>query len=133
FTAIAKIRRDELISLQNTSIVTTSPANASTTGVLYAALAIDGHQGSRWGFSYDRLSASEANQQALLKCGSGCTVVKNFSNGCGAYAADQATGSTIWGFAQEKTAEQAKDKALASCLYYKGTQCIIRVWACNSH
>ncbi|MCK4493767.1 MAG: caspase family protein [Methylococcales bacterium] len=132
FTAIAKIRRDELITIQNSTVIATSE-NTSNTGVLYAALAINGNQGSRWGFSYDRLSISEANQQALLKCGSDCTVVKNFANGCGAYAADQTFGSTIWGFAQATTPEQAKDKALASCLYYKGTQCIIRVWACNSH
>ncbi|MCK5897625.1 MAG: caspase family protein [Methylococcales bacterium] len=133
FTSIAKIRRNELIALQKAPTVTATPASTSKTDVLYAALAINGNQGDRWGFSADRFSASEANQQALLKCGSDCTVVKNFANGCGAYAADQASGSTIWGFAQGKTPEQAKDKALASCLYYKGTQCIIRVWVCNSH
>ncbi|MCK5925965.1 MAG: DUF4189 domain-containing protein, partial [Methylococcales bacterium] len=133
FTAIANIRKNELIALQSASKVITTPTKAPNNKLLYAALAINGNQGNRWGFSHDRLSTSDANQQALLKCGSDCTVVKNFTNGCGAYAADQATGSTIWGFAQASTPEQAKDKALASCLYYKGTQCIIRVWACNSH
>ena len=133
FTSIAKIRHKELLALKNTPTTTAISENISPNTPLYASLAINGNQGDHWGFSYNRVSLSDADQQALSKCGVNCKVVKNFKNGCGAYAADQAQGSTVWGYGLDPNQQQAKDKALSACQYYGGTQCIIRVWACNSH
>jgi hypothetical protein len=134
FTSIAKIRYEELLAMQRPSPTPTPvPKDSSSNTPLYASLAIDGNQGSRWGFSYNRVSFSAADQQALSQCGAGCKVIKNFKNGCGAYAADQVKNSTIWGYGLNADAQTAKDKALSACQYQGGTQCIIRVWACNSH
>ena len=99
----------------------------------YASLAIDSDQGSRLGFAFDYDNAYDADQRALAECGQGCRIVKNFSTGCGAYAADQTNNGTAygWGVAMSKT--RAKKIALTQCKSYGGTQCVIRVWACNSH
>ncbi|NOQ35837.1 MAG: DUF4189 domain-containing protein [Methylococcaceae bacterium] len=99
----------------------------------YASLAIDSNQGSRWGYSYDYDNAYDADQRALNECGQGCRVVKNFATGCGAYAADQSYGGTAYGWGTASSEHQAKNIALKYCRQYGGTECIVRVWACNSY
>lgn len=96
------------------------------------AIAIDSNHGSRYGFSYDYPNIEEAEQRALNECGDGCQVVLDFNTGCGAYAADQAQGSSVygWGTATSKSAVQSR--ALAECEAQGGTKCVIRVWGCNS-
>lgn len=91
------------------------------------ALAIDSNQGSRYGFSHGYDNASQAEQRALDECGSGCQIVLTFE-GCGAYAADQAGNSTAYGWA---TGANAQSLALSYCESRGGTNCIVRVWACD--
>ena len=99
----------------------------------YASLAIDSNQGSRWGYSYDYDNARDAEIRALAECGQGCRVVKTFATGCGAYAADQAYGGTAYGWGLASNKEQAQSIAMSYCRQYGGTECLVRVWACNSY
>ncbi len=99
----------------------------------WGALAIDSNQGSAYGLSYDQPNARAADAWALKECGQGCRVVKNFINGCGAYAADQAPGGTAYGWGTASTEGEAKSIALDNCRRYGGTECIVRVWSCNSN
>lgn len=98
----------------------------------WGSLAIDSNQGRAYGFSYDYPTAQEADARALKECGLGCRIVKNFATGCGAYAADQAKGGTAFGWGIGTTENEAKDIALSYCRQYGGTNCIVRVWSCNS-
>lgn len=141
FTSIARIKVDELSFVKQKpepayipppKIPVQQPVYNTNTGDLYASLALDGNQGQRWGYAYDYSNVYDADQQALNECGAGCTVVKNFANGCGAYAADQAVGGTAWGWGTAYSEQLAKDTAISYCKQYGGTECIIRVWACNS-
>src|SRR5690606_2448920 len=95
------------------------------------ALAIDGNQGKSYGFAYGYSSASEASNRALSECGRGCSVVKVFSGGCAAYAADQSSGSTVYGWATGPNVSHVKSSALQYCRSQGGSQCIVRVWACE--
>jgi uncharacterized protein DUF4189 len=112
---------------------------ASILPLLYAldvsaigALAIDNNKGSRYGFSYDYSTESDAQARALRECGDGCKIVKTFSSGCAAYAADQASGSPVYGWGVGSNSDDAQSIALEHCQILGGTQCIIRVWGCNS-
>lgn len=104
----------------------------SSNAFAWGSLAIDSNQGSAYGYSYDYPTARDADTRAIKKCGQGCTVVKNFAAGCGAYAADQAPGGTAYGWGTAATEQEAKNIALNYCRQYGGTNCIIRVWSCNS-
>lgn len=99
----------------------------------WGSLAIDSNKGSAYGFSYNYPTAREADARALKECGYGCQVVKNFATGCGAYAADQSKNGTAYGWGTASTEKEAKNIALNYCRQYGGTNCIIRVWSCNSH
>ena len=55
-----------------------------------------------------------------------------FYNQCGAFAADQARGSTIYGWAKTNTAYGAQNMALDYRRQRGGTSCIVRVWGCTS-
>ncbi|WP_133513333.1 DUF4189 domain-containing protein [Candidatus Thiosymbion oneisti] len=105
----------------------------NSTALANGALAIDGNQGSQYGFSYDYPTMSDARDRALQECGSGCYIVKTFSNGCAAYAADQAHGSTVYGWATASSSSRARSEALRYCGNYGGANCIVRVWGCNSN
>lgn len=104
-----------------------------STALANGALAIDGNQGDQWGFSYDHSSMSEAESQALEECGSGCSIVKTFTSGCAAYAADQTSGSTVYGWATAGSGGSAQTDALQFCRNYGGSNCIVRSWGCNSN
>jgi hypothetical protein len=97
------------------------------------ALAIDENQGDQYGFAYDYASVAEASQRALAECGGNCSVVQVFESGCAAYAADQTSGSTVYGWATSSDGGDAQSQALQYCSSYGGTQCIVRSWGCNSN
>ncbi len=97
------------------------------------ALAIDSNQGSAYGFAYDYPSISDAQSRALSECGSGCSIVQTFSSGCAAYAADQASGSTAYGWGTGSSSGEAQNYAMSGCRSYGGTQCTVRAWGCNSN
>ncbi len=98
------------------------------------ALAIDSNQGGRYGFSYNFANMNGAEQRALSECGGGCRVVVRFQSGCAAYAADQASGSTAYGWGTDGSSGAAQNRALQECRSRGGARanCIVRVWGCNS-
>ncbi len=95
------------------------------------ALAIDENQGDQYGFAYNHPSMGAAEQRALNECGRGCSVVLRFSSGCAAYAADQARGSTAYGWATAGSAGTAQGNAMNECRSRGGRSCQVRVWGCN--
>lgn len=106
----------------------------SSNALAWGSLAIDSNQGSAYGFSYNYPTAREADARALKECGGAdvCHIVKNFERGCGAYAADQSPGGSAYGWGTASTEQEAKSIALNYCRQYGGTDCIVRVWSCNS-
>ena len=97
------------------------------------ALAIDERQGDQYGWAVDYETASSAQSAALRECGAGCSVVLTFGR-CAAYAADQDADSTAVGWAESfASADSARQAALSECGSRDGTECIVRVWGCNSH
>lgn len=99
------------------------------------ALAIDGGQGTQWGWAIDYQTYGEAEQRALRECGSGCQVVMRFSDSCAAYAADQNYGSTAYGWASGYSdSGSARRRALSECESRggSGADCTVRVWGCDS-
>jgi hypothetical protein len=96
------------------------------------ALAIDSNQGDQYGFAYNHPSMGAAEQRALSECGSGCRIVLRFNSGCAAYAADQANGSTAYGWATAGSAGAAQGQAQSECRQRGGSSCTVRVWGCNS-
>lgn len=112
-------------------IVGLSCALLSTWVNASGALAIDSNQGSQYGFAYNYATIDEASQRALSECGSGCGIVETFEQGCAAYAADQADGSTVYGWGTASDGGTAQSYALQYCQSNGGSQCIVRSWGCN--
>ena len=105
----------------------------SSQAIANGALAIDSNQGDQYGFAYDYPSMSEARSRALQECGRGCRIVMEFSRGCAAYAADQSSGSTAYGWAKDfSNSSEAKNRVIDECRSRGGSQCMARVWGCNS-
>lgn len=103
-------------------------AEASTFG----ALAIDTNQGTAWAWAAGRADEAEARRAALDECGQGCRIVVTVQDGCAAYAADQARGSSVWAWVSAYDSEtDATPLALDECAQRGGTDCIVRVWACS--
>ena len=73
-----------------------------------------------------------AERGALRECGHDCQIVVRIESGCGAYAADQTHGSTIFGYAFAKTGEGAQRRAMGFCREYGGRRCQVRPSACIS-
>lgn len=96
------------------------------------SLAIDSNQGDQYGFAYDYASTSESDERALSECGGGCQVVQQFESGCAAYAADQSSGSTVYGWYVGSSGSEVQSGALSECAAQGGTSCQLRVWGCNS-
>ena len=65
----------------------------------FGALAVDPAEGTVWGLAAGYGTHAEAKSVALEECGAGCEIVLTFEDGCMAYAADHAVGSTISGWA----------------------------------
>ena len=95
------------------------------------ALAIDSNQGDQYGFAYNYASSGQAEQKALNECGRGCQIVFRFSKTCAAYAADQARGSTAYGWGYGPSAGAAQNTALAECRS-RGSSCTVRAWGCDN-
>ncbi|HAT41006.1 MAG TPA: hypothetical protein DCS87_04665 [Rheinheimera sp.] len=104
---------------------------ASSQAIAAGALAIDSNQGQQYGFAYNYATIDEASQRALSECGAGCSVVETFDQGCAAYAADQAEGSTAYGWGTAADGGTAQNYALHYCQSNGGSQCIVRSWGCN--
>ncbi|MCP3890017.1 MAG: DUF4189 domain-containing protein [Desulfobulbaceae bacterium] len=104
----------------------------AATGFAQGSLAIDSNQGDQYGFSYNYPGVSEADQKARSECGSGCSIVLRFSNECAAYAADQSSGSTAYGWGTSSSSSSAKNRALSECRNRGGSQCRVRVWGCDN-
>ena len=99
---------------------------------LWGSLAIDSNQGSVWGWSIDYPMPEAADRRALSECGDQCRVVMRFSGECAAYAADQAAGSTAYGWANGfESGSGARGRALSECQRKGGTSCIVRSWGCT--
>lgn len=105
-------------------------------GHAYSAgsLAIDSGQGKQYGFSYNYSNFTKADQKALEECGYGCNVVLRFEGQCAAYAADQASGSSAYGWGKSSTNTAAQNKALQECRSAGGnySNCIVRVYGCDN-
>ncbi len=96
------------------------------------ALAIDGNQGTAWGWAAGDATEADAQRAAVDECGQGCTSVLTFRDGCAAYAADQEPGSSAYGWASEDATHLEVTKAaLDECASQGGTDCLVRVWACS--
>jgi hypothetical protein len=132
--SISKVRVDEkerlIMDRRMLTILFLSLLATSAWGQ-YGALAVDGTHGSRWGTSAEYSTQSAADQRALNKCGGGCRVVVRVQNQCGAYAADQASGSSVAGWAMEPNQASADNLALWECRNRGGRSCQIRVRACS--
>lgn len=126
FTAI---EMSGMISSFNASPLTQGRQIANST--LWGALAIDSNQGSSWGWAINYPTVQQAEQRALAECGDNCHVVMRFSNQCGAFAADQESGSTIYGWGKADSRVGAQNRALSECRRRGGTSCRIRVWGCT--
>lgn len=105
-----------------------------STGVWAAgSLAIDSLQGTEYGFSFNHPSFDVADQRTLRECGASCSIVKRFQNECAAYAADQASGSTVYGWWQGGTSgSTVQQRALSECRAHGGSSCIVRAWGCDT-
>jgi hypothetical protein len=82
------------------------------------------------GFSYDYSSQRDADQRALAECGkqgSGCKVVKQFANGCAAYARGT---QGAFGSGTALTKKAAQNHAVGACKRY-GNSCEVIVYACS--
>ena len=113
-------------------LVAVALLGASVSARAAGALAIDSNQGPAYGFSYDYADMRDAERRAMNECGRNCRVVLRFQTGCGAYAADQRRGSTIYGWGTSPSRDGAQNRALDECGRAGGQQCIVRVWGCNS-
>jgi hypothetical protein len=98
----------------------------------FGALAIDTPQGPSYGFAIDHGSENAARAAAIAKCGPKCRTVVIFRSTCAAYAADQAAGSTVYGWGYGPTQQRASELALGFCRKEGGSRCQLRVWACES-
>lgn len=107
-------------------------ALASTQTWAVGSLAIDTNQGDQYGFAYDYASLGEAQQRALDECGGNCQVVLDFDSGCAAYAADQSSGSSVYGWGTADSGGAAQQRALLECSNQGGNSCQVRTWGCNS-
>ena len=73
-------------------------ADASSNDTPFGALAVDPAEGTVWGLAAGYGTDAEAKSVALEECGAGCEIVLTFEDGCMAYTADHAPGSTIIGW-----------------------------------
>ena len=126
FTAI---EMSGVISRFNALPLTQEAQTANT--ALWGALAIDSNQGPSWGWAINYSTVQEAEQRALAECGNNCHVVMRFSDECGAFAADQEPGSTVYGWGKADSSVAAQNRALSECQRRGGTSCRVRAWGCT--
>lgn len=102
-----------------------------TQALASGAIAI-GPQGA-WGIAHDQPSMQQARNVAMAKCPGKCKVVLTFPTGCGAYAVDQVTGGTAYGWAKAPNKQEARFYSIDNCHKAGGESCDILAWACNAH
>ena len=96
------------------------------------ALAIEDLEGERAGLSAGHATTQEAQQAALAHCGEGCSVVETFFGGCAAVATHEGEDSTIYGwFVGVGSESEAISEALEACRERGGTDCAVRLSACD--
>ncbi|MEN9243431.1 MAG: DUF4189 domain-containing protein, partial [Gloeomargarita sp. DG02_5_bins_242] len=122
FSPVWPMFRSRWLWLCLTVLLWSAPAQAQE---FFGAIAL-GKNSSRFGYSYDWKTPSQASQRALQECGSpDCQVVVSFNGGCGAVA--ESAGRT--GVGTGKTRALAEQAALKLC---NEPTCKVTVWACNS-
>lgn len=95
-------------------------------------LAINDNKGQEDGFAYNYPSLSAAKDRAVSDCDEGCSAVLIFGNGiCGAYAADQMFGNSVYGWGKASDRATAQNYGHNNCHERGRRDCIIRVWGCN--
>jgi len=100
---------------------------------MWGALAIDRNQGPSWGWAIDYGTLQAATQRALAECSvENCHIVMAFTNQCAAFAADQAQGSSVYGWSKGNDAASTRNAALNHCRARGGTSCLVRVWGCTT-
>jgi len=97
----------------------------------FGALAIRSNHGGQFGWARGYATKDEADEAALQECGANCTVVLQFWDGCGAYAADQDSNSTVFGWAVGHTRSEAENQAITECTSQGGSSCVVKVWSCE--
>ena len=107
------------------------PTATSQSRDQWGALAIDSNQGPSWGWAINHPTVQTAEQRALNECGYGCRVVMTFRNQCGAFAADQEPGSTIYGWAKGGSGSGVRSQAIDNCRQRGGRSCTVRTWGCT--
>ena len=132
--APSQAAKGEMSSLLGQIRMRSSPSvSGGQTSPLWGALAIDSLKGSAWGWGVDYDTEQGAKERVLRECRSeSCHVVMTFNNQCGALAADQNQGSTIYGWAKGKDAADTRARALDFCSRRSGTSCLIRAWGCTT-
>ena len=120
-------------TLLTTAFALATTLLAATPVFAAGALAIDENQGDQWGFAYDYGSVGEAADRALSECGGNCRIVQTFSGSCAAYAADQNSGSSVYGWATAGDSGSAQSAALQYCQQNGGSYCVVRSWGCDSN
>lgn len=113
-------------------LISLSLLGAAATARAAGALAIDNNRGSAYGFSHDYANMGDAERRALSECGRNCRVVLRFQTGCGAYAADQSSGSSVYGWGTASSRDAAQNRAREECRRAGGRNCVLRAWACNA-
>jgi dienelactone hydrolase len=83
------------------------------------------------GYAYDRATADEAREAALAMC-PGCHLIAVFQGTCAAYAVDR-RGTGIYGLGWHPgNKTRAQNLAVEACRENGGTDCALKVWACES-
>lgn len=81
------------------------------------------------GYSTKVKSREEAEQAALAKCGSNCSIAVWFQDACGAYA----EGGNGWGANFGTTMDEARSKAQGACAAYSSeAQCTVKLVVCSA-
>lgn len=91
--------------------------SAQNSGPLFGAIARS-ESGKSLGYSSKLPSREEAEQAALSMCTPNCTIQVWFKDACGAFA----QGSTGWGANFGMTTEEARAKAIGTCVAYNSQQ-----------
>lgn len=105
---------------------------ASSVALAAGSLAIDTLQGKEYGFSFNHATFALSDERAKRECGSDCSVIENFENQCAAFAADQTTGSNVYGWSQGASDTIVQQRALSECRNHGGSSCIVRAWGCDT-
>ena len=103
----------------------------SQSAFAFGALAIQSDHGGAVGWAHNYNTKADAEDRAMSECGTDCTVVLDFWNGCAAYSTDQSSGSTAYGWGTGASEDEAEGVATDQCSAHGGNSCVNKVWACE--